>query len=191
METLTIASEWLCHYDMTIRFYTETANIRQATNDIKAMIDRKETEKTRKKQNSGGQKLTRPDVSKVMNTVYFGKPIDEFKAAREAMGQGSMAKTESARRILSHYAALRCIECHPLEQYFELGLRQLGFLERCKRAMQKEKADVGRRLMYAEVLRNFPCPDKFKTPLEFTCLQEILKTYQNYEHQLIPQWNMS
>ena len=48
-KTVNIAKEWLCYYDMTIRFYSETANIKKAIEEIRAMIDRKEIERLRKK----------------------------------------------------------------------------------------------------------------------------------------------
>jgi len=51
-----IAKEWLVQYDMTIRFYSETDNIKKATEEIRAMMDRKEIERLRKKPRSGEQK---------------------------------------------------------------------------------------------------------------------------------------
>ena len=45
--------------------------------------------------------------------------------------------------------------------------------------------------MHTEILKEFPCPDKYKTPLQFTRLQDILKLYQAHEHKLLPKWTMS
>ena len=54
--------------------FNGSTNIRQATDDIRAMIDRKEIEKVRKKPRSGVQKLTRHDGAKITNTFHSGKP---------------------------------------------------------------------------------------------------------------------
>ena len=136
--------------------------------------------------------MTRPDVSKAVKTVFFGRPTVEYTQARENMSQGKTSGVEASRRVLSQFSAMRAVDCHPMEQFFQLALRQMMMLARC-RAMNEanRKEDIRqRKCMRLSVLEHFPCPDEYRTPLQFVDLQELLQTHQNFQRTILPQWTV-